>query len=128
MVFLDRLYGLLNERGITKNKLLTDLKLGRNSFVNWESRGTVPSGDIIIKIADYFQVSIDYLLGKTDKKERPAPKIGDELYGEEARLLQWFRAASPDMQEAILNMLRAAVQAREGQDHSNKDDISEKIK
>ena len=66
MTFLERTLYLIEKNGITKNKLLLDLQLGKNSFVNWESRGTIPTGDTISKIADYFQVSADYLLGRTD--------------------------------------------------------------
>ena len=72
-MFIQRIKELLAAKGITKNKLLTDLHLGKNSFVNWESRGTVPSGEVLSKIADYFDVSVDYLLGNTDK---PTSKKG----------------------------------------------------
>lgn len=69
MNFLDRLLFLISKNHITKNKLLTDLGLSKNSFVDWSNRGTVPSGDVLSKIADYFNVSVDYLLGRTDNPE-----------------------------------------------------------
>lgn len=62
-MFLKRLNELISDRKITKNKLLTDLALARGSFVNWEQRGTIPNGDTLKKIADYFGVTVDYLLG-----------------------------------------------------------------
>ena len=68
-MFLQRLNNLISEKGITRNKLLLDLQLGRNSFVNWEQRGTIPSGETLLKIADYFCVSVDYLLGKESNAE-----------------------------------------------------------
>ena len=71
-MFVERLKELLSEREITKNKLLTDLQLGKNSFVNWENRGTIPSGEVLTKIADYFDVTVDYLLGNTNQKETPS--------------------------------------------------------
>lgn len=70
MSFLERILNLIENNNITKNKLLTDLKLSKNSFVDWANRGTIPSGDVLSKIADYFSVSVDYLLGRTDN-----PKI-----------------------------------------------------
>lgn len=69
-MFLNRLFYLIEINGITKNKLLNDLSLGKNSFVNWENRGTIPSADTVCKIADYFGVTTDYLLGLTDIPER----------------------------------------------------------
>lgn len=85
MVFLERVLAEIEKNGITKNKLLVDLKLGKNTFLNWAGRGTVPSGITANKIADYFNVSVDYLLGNTDdptppdaKKETPAIISGAE--------------------------------------------------
>lgn len=77
-MFVERLKKLLSEREITKNKLLTDLQLGKNSFVNWESRGTIPSGEVLTKIAEYFGVTVDYLLGNTDSREKPKEKTPSE--------------------------------------------------
>lgn len=67
--FLENVLHLLSEKGISKNKMLTELKLGKNSFVNWESRGTIPSGTTLHKIAEYFNVSTDYLLGIKTSEE-----------------------------------------------------------
>ena len=74
--FVECLDGLLTESGISRNKMLTDLQIAKNSFNNWAKRGTIPSGDVIVKIADYFNVSTDYLLGRTDIKNPPAETEG----------------------------------------------------
>ena len=65
MKFTDIVQNLIDERGITRNKMLSDLQLGTGTFNTWEKRDTIPSGDILIKIAKYFGVSSDYLLGLT---------------------------------------------------------------
>ena len=75
MVFVDRTLELIAKNGITKNKLLTSLGLSKNSFVDWINRGTIPSADTVSKIAQYFKVSTDYLLGNTDD---PDQKPGEE--------------------------------------------------
>lgn len=62
--FLDNVTALIKEKGITKNRMLTDLKLSRNSFVAWKNRGTIPSAETVSAIADYFDVPVDYLLGR----------------------------------------------------------------
>ena len=64
MNFLDVVLLLIEKEGITKNKLVLDLGISRNSFNDWERRGTIPSGETLVKIADYFDVSVDYLLGR----------------------------------------------------------------
>lgn len=75
MQFTEILEKLCRENKINKKKLLEDLKLGKNSFVNWKNRGTVPSGDILKSIADYFNVSVDYLIGNMPKNAVPLEDI-----------------------------------------------------
>lgn len=101
-MFVERLKELLSERGITKNKLLTDLQLGKNSFVNWESRGTIPSGEVLTKIAQYFGVTVDYLLGNTDNREKAPSAL--TLTEEEADLIIAYRN-HPEMTDAIRKLL-----------------------
>ena len=62
--FIGRIEELLKSRKIQKSKMLGDLNLSVNSFTNWKNRGTIPSGDTLRRIADYFGVTVDYLLGK----------------------------------------------------------------
>ena len=75
MVFVEIVLDLINKKGTTKNKMLTDLNLSKNSINDWKNRGTVPSGDTLQKIADYFNVTTDYLL-KGEKSE--TIKVYDE--------------------------------------------------
>lgn len=70
MIFLQRVLDLISSSGISKNKLLTDLCLNKSSFFDWERRGTIPNGEIIAKIANYFNVTTDYLLGQEEESER----------------------------------------------------------
>lgn len=67
--FTDNLDMLLREKGITRTQLFKELKLGKNSFVNWSSRDSLPSGDTLVKLADYFDVTLDQLIGREHKKD-----------------------------------------------------------
>ena len=93
MDFLHRVLDLITSRGISKNKLLTDIKINKNAFVDWDKNKTIPGGDVVAKIADYFHVSTDYLLGRTDDPspveagEDPSP-LRSTLLGNFARLNQ----------------------------------------
>lgn len=96
--FLENLLSLLRKKGISKNKMLTDLNLGKNSFVNWEKRGTIPGGDTLNKIAEYFNVSIDYLLGNetTDR----------QLEGVEFALMSESEGLTEDQKQDVLKYIR----------------------
>ncbi len=71
-MFIERIEVLLSEKGVQKKTFLAELGLSKNSFVNWRDRGTIPSGATLQKIADYFGVSVDYLLGKAGSMESTA--------------------------------------------------------
>jgi len=59
---LERIQALMKERGIKEIDLVRDAKLSNGVFTQWKSGKTKPSLDAIIKIANYFGVTTDYLL------------------------------------------------------------------
>ncbi len=61
-----RLKYLRKERGISQLKLAMDLNMNQNSISRYESGTREADYATLIKFADYFSVSIDYLLERTD--------------------------------------------------------------
>lgn len=61
---VDLIKFLCNKKGITVSALGVELGLGKNSITRWDENK--PSVDRVQKVADYFGVSVDYLLGRTD--------------------------------------------------------------
>ena len=64
MEFIDRLNDLCKSKGISKRKLEQDAGLGTGSTSKWSQ--FMPNQTSLKKVADYFGVSVDYLLGDTD--------------------------------------------------------------
>lgn len=58
-----RLKKLREERGLAVEKLANELKLTAFSILMWEKDKRVFSLKVLIKLAKYFNVTIDYLLG-----------------------------------------------------------------
>ena len=61
-----RLRQLRKKRGITQLKLALDLNMNQNSISRYETEDHEADYATLIRIADYFDVSIDYLLERTD--------------------------------------------------------------
>jgi len=61
-----KLKHLRNQKGISQLKLAMDLDLNQNSISRYESGEREADYKTLIKIADYFDVSVDYLLGRTE--------------------------------------------------------------
>ena len=62
-----RLKKLRKERNISQLKLAIDLNMNQKSFSRYENNERVADYETLIKFADYFDVSLDYLLGRTDE-------------------------------------------------------------
>lgn len=70
MIFIERLDKLLKEKGVNKTTFLQDLNYSKNAYSEWKSGVTKSYMNKIDSIADYFGVSVDYLLGRS---ENPSP-------------------------------------------------------
>lgn len=61
-----RLKEIRKSKGITQLKMAMDLNTNQNTISRYETGEREPSLLELIKIADYFNVSVDYLLERTD--------------------------------------------------------------
>ena len=60
----ERIKELREARGITQVELAKALFVSKQSVSNWENDNILPSVDMLVKIADYFGVSTDYMLSR----------------------------------------------------------------
>ena len=63
-----KLRELREEKGISQLKLAMDLNMNQNSISRYENEQREADYNTLIRFADYFDVSIDYLLGRTENK------------------------------------------------------------
>ena len=61
-----RIKELRKEQHITQIKMAMDLNMSQNTISRYESGEREPGIAELIAIADYFRVSVDYLIGRTD--------------------------------------------------------------
>ena len=65
-MLFERIKKLSEERGKSIQQVAIDLGFGENYFYRWKKQS--PSSAYLDQVADYFNVSTDYLLGRTDYK------------------------------------------------------------
>lgn len=85
MNFYERLRAICKEKGTTVTNMLTKLGIATGSTGNWK-RGSLPNGDILMKIADYLDTSIDYIL---------LGEFRSDLNSDEKQLVELYRI-TPD--------------------------------
>ena len=64
-IFFERLTSL----NVSNKDLSQNVGVSSGNISDWKSGRSKPNIDTIIKISDYLDVSVDYLLGRTDRKE-----------------------------------------------------------
>lgn len=112
MSTFDIVKQLATEQKISISELERKLGMGQNSLYRWKKQ--VPSSDTLQKVADYFNVSVDYLLGRTENKylEQPTENKDPDI-----RIIQ--RAAkdmTPEQRKKALNLWKAAFDELFGDD------------
>ena len=70
MNFSERLIALRKQYNITQKQLSSNLNMSEVGIQNYESQRRKPAFDVLISIADYFDVSLDYLVGRSDDPKR----------------------------------------------------------
>ncbi len=76
--FSTTLQSLRKQKGVTQEQLATHLGVSPQAVSKWEN-GSYPDGDLLPQIADYFEVSIDYLYGRASEKVSLEQQIMDDI-------------------------------------------------
>ena len=103
MQIVNRITNICEERRIVRKTISDALGLPDNCFSNWSSRGTVPAGDVCLKIANYLKVSVEWLI---------SGKEGG-LSKEESELLAQWNMLSPEQKNNINILLDGWKKARD---------------
>jgi transcriptional regulator with XRE-family HTH domain len=90
----NRLAFLRDQRGLTQEELATSLGISRASLSHYEKNRREPDTETLGKIADLFQVSIDYLVGRTPQStvtlDSEVRQFTDELELADTEILEHF--------------------------------------
>lgn len=103
---------LREKNNLSQKEFAKILNISNSALSQYESNVRVPSDDIKIKIADYFNVSLDYLLGRPNTHntqiEKSKAKELEEDFPEGVSVL--YRAnknLTPEQKEMMLRMIKA---------------------
>ena len=77
MTISERMFSLLDERGLSASGLCKVLGVGTNQTTNWKQRNTDPPAKYIVLICEYLGCSLEYLLTGQEAEKAPAPGISE---------------------------------------------------
>ncbi len=65
-LFWDRFYSMCISKNTKPNPVAKEINISSGIITKWKTQNTLPNGETLVKIADYLDCSVDYLLGRTD--------------------------------------------------------------
>ena len=80
-------------RKLSQESVASFLGITQQAYANYERGARKPDPDTLVKLADLFNVSVDYLLGREQKKEAPSPIDMDKR---KARLIEIYDSMPDD--------------------------------
>lgn len=103
-LFMERLRQLREEKKMTQLRLGLEVGVSQETISGYEINKAVPPADMLIKLADTLNTSVDYLLGRTDEKTfNPVRK--SDLTQREQELFELFRTLPKEKQDKAIGII-----------------------
>jgi transcriptional regulator with XRE-family HTH domain len=103
---INKISELLSEQGKTQKELTDYLGITKNAFTDWKSGRIKSYNKHLDKIAEFFGVSVDYLLGKTPSPER------EDIPEDEKRLRDLLSQMSEEQLQTALKIISAIAEEK----------------
>jgi len=101
---------LRDKKGISQQKLADTIGSNQQSIHRYETGDYEPDIQTLTLLADYFEISIDYLVGRTEIRKKTEPVEKYALNHEEAALIDMFKGLSPEYKKCFSAMLDALAE------------------
>lgn len=120
-MFFDNFLALCELKKVAPTKAVIDAGLPKSSWSYWKKKyeqgeDPKPSSDNTSKLANYFNVTVDYLLTgeEPEQKEKPTPSEESELNAHAKAILYKYEQLDPAQRVMFEKMLDAALEAAKG--------------
>ena len=104
-MFYDTYKELCEKSGKSMSRVAKDIGFEKSTITKWKQKGFAPRIELLNKIADYFGVSTDYLLGK----EKTATQMDDSLSAEFTAL---YSRLDENHQQAVVAMIKSLLDSQ----------------
>lgn len=101
----ENLKNLRKEKKLSQKELSEILKISQSVICDYENNKVDPTTNVLLKYADFFGVSTDYLLGR-ENDEGNIITVAPNLSSEEQRLIDYYRALPPELRSGVMTYTR----------------------
>ena len=110
-MFYDRFKQLCERKGVSCNKAALEIGLSNATPTKWRKTGATPTGETLDKIAMYFGVTTDFLLGK--ETEKAPTKTGERSVSDDELKFALWGDCKDISDDDLADVLRYAAFVRE---------------
>ena len=98
--------------GMTQREVADALGIGQSTYKNYECGFREPNGDTIVSLANLFNVTTDYLLGRDTGEPTPLDSLAAEfnMSALERKIVDNYLALPPSMRGDLMEFLQKSVQ------------------
>lgn len=109
-MFFDNFVRLCEQKGVKPSRALTDAGVPKSAYSYWRAEAGIgndakPTNQNAVKLAQYFNVSVDYLL-TSEQKENPPQQPQSEVDADIKWIEQKLVEMSKEKREALMKLIR----------------------
>ena len=102
-----RIRELRLENGISQKELAEKFSMSQGNLCDWEKGRSEPDVSSLVALADFFGVSVDYLVGRTDSYPDGTEAFDAEMSAEKRFLLETVKSADEDTVHVLASVAKA---------------------
>ena len=106
---MERLKALRQEKKLSQQKLADKIGILQQSIHGYENGFHEPDIATLKLLADFFETSVDYLIGNTDIRHKIETVHPFDLNDNEAALIEKYRQLKPNARNSVMNMIDALL-------------------
>ena len=108
-MFFDNFVRLCEQKGVKPSRALTDAGVPKSAYSYWRAEAGIgndakPTNQNAVKLAQYFNVSVDYLL-TGEQKENPPQQPQSEVDAAVERIRRKLESMPKEQREALMNLI-----------------------
>lgn len=108
-MFFDNFVKLCEQKGVKPSRALTDAGVPKSAYSYWKTEAGAgndakPTNQNAVKLAQYFNVSVDYLL-TGEQKEKPPQQPQSEVDAAVERIRRKLESMPKEQREALMNLI-----------------------
>lgn len=108
-MFFDNFVRLCEQKGVKPSRALTDAGVPKSAYSYWRAEAGIgndakPTNQNAVKLAQYFDVTVDYLL-TGEQKENPSQQPQSEVDAAVERIRRKLESMPTEKREALMNLI-----------------------